>query len=83
MYICKYCGKEFFNHYQLCGHIGFCKMNPNRRNKDILKKIGKKSGETLHKKWEENNPKIYFKFICTKCGNEFVKEMTQSHHIKN
>jgi hypothetical protein len=36
MYKCKYCGKEFETSQKLNGHVGWCEMNPNKRDKSVL-----------------------------------------------
>lgn len=41
MYTCKYCGKEFDSKQKLAGHVSWCDKNPNKRDKDDLKKVRK------------------------------------------
>lgn len=69
MYKCKYCSKEFEKPNQLGGHIGRCKMNPNR--------------EANCKKYEESCKKanqiqiqkkniIQRDLTCKKCGKHYT-----------
>lgn len=62
IYRCKFCGKIFYDRYQLSGHATICDYNPkkyqNIKNLETGRKIAKRT----------NNTKIY---ICKFCGREF------------
>ena len=75
MYKCKYCGKEFETLNQLGGHIGYCKLNPNKRTQEQINTINKKIGEIIHNRWVKENPIIKFEFVCEKCGKSFNVEV--------
>lgn len=38
MYKCKYCGREFANRQKMNAHVGWCELNPNKRDKADLAK---------------------------------------------
>lgn len=77
MYKCKYCGREFEKSSQLGGHIGRCKMNPNR--------------EANCKKYEESCKKanqiqiqkkniIQRDLICEKCGKHYTLTLSDKQY---
>lgn len=62
IYKCKFCGKIFYDRYQLSGHATICECNP-KRNQNLKNfEIGRKTAKSI------NNTKIY---ICNFCGREF------------
>ena len=78
MYKCKYCGKEFENKNQIGGHTTYCKLNPNRKN--TIEKVKKSTLKYInsHKKEIIKNE---YKFICKKCGKEYIKYLTEKDFL--
>ena len=53
MYICKYCGREFESRFKLSAHIGWCKGNPNAKNKcNFNSKSGKEKMKLFNERQE-------------------------------
>lgn len=76
-YTCEFCNKSFEKVQSLSAHKRHCRSNPNFNEEQyykVIKTANKKSGQTLHKKYE--NSKQLYNLNCKKCGAPYQLLLT-------